>query len=60
MWATWEGHEDTVKVLLNRGVEVRVRNNYAETAARPAEKGNHPEIVELLMNAADDDKKRSE
>jgi ankyrin repeat protein len=45
MWAAWEGHEDTVKVLLNRGVELRMRNNYAETAAIPAEKGNHPETL---------------
>jgi len=54
MWAAWGGHEDTVKVLLNRGAEVRVRNNYAETAAILAEKNNHIEIVELVMNAEDD------
>jgi len=38
---------------LNRGADVRVRNNYAETAAILAEKNNHIEIVELLMNAED-------
>ncbi len=48
MWAAGLGHIDTVKLILDHGADVNVRNNYKNTALALAEK---EEVVNLLTQA---------
>ena len=51
MWAGWNGHTDTVKLLLTTGVRVGAKNNLGETAENLAAKQLHYDIAALLSAA---------
>lgn len=54
MWATNNGHMEVVKLLLDKGAEVKAKatiNNVEWTALKAAKKMGHKDIVELLEKA---------
>jgi len=48
MCAAWDGHTDTVKQLLDKGVNVHVKYTDGKTALEYAKERNYTQIVELL------------
>ena len=51
MGASWQGHEDVVRLLLARGANVALRDSAGETALGMAIRDSHPAIVALLKAA---------
>lgn len=56
MLAVWHGHDDVVKLLLDRGADVGARNEREGTAMHYAALFGHPDAIDLLAaNGADVD-----
>jgi len=51
MWAAAYGHTGTVKLLLERGAEVKARDNRGKTALAMAIEGGHKGTEQLLRKA---------
>ncbi len=51
MRATIEGHTETVKALIDAGVDVNARNNTGGTALMVAVREGHAEVVKILKQA---------
>ena len=49
MFAAQNGHCETVTFLLDRGANVKAKNNWLYSAADIAEKKGHKEILSLLL-----------
>jgi len=52
MLAAANGHAETVKLLLDRGADLKVRDNEGKTALVWAREKSHPEIAQLIEAAA--------
>ena len=52
MYASWEGHGEVVKLILQAGADANAEDKNGETALMYAEKNGHAEIVRLLKEAA--------
>ena len=54
MWAAQTGKINAPQILLKYGADINVRNNDGQTALDWAAKGNHKEIVKLLLDKQPD------
>ena len=52
--ASYKGHTEIVSLLLDRGVDVNMMNNYGDTAIVLASSEGHTEIVSLLLDRGAD------
>ena len=60
MQASFRGDLDIVKLLLNKGANVNLKNSYGESALAWAARGRHPEIVDVLLERGGDVDTREE
>src|SRR3972149_7805041 len=61
IWASYEGHMETVKLLLSKGADVKAKNSEGVTALTAASFSGHLETVKLLLSkGADVNAKNSE
>ena len=49
--ASFEGHTEIAKILIENGADVNAKNNIGETALMWASEREYAEIVKLLKNA---------
>ena len=54
LWASANGHEGVVKLLLERGADPKYSDEDSKTPQWLAEENGHPEIVKLLKERKDD------
>ena len=54
MWASDNGHTETVKLLIDAGADVNIKNKYGRTALMWASRCNRKETVKLLIDAGAD------
>lgn len=50
MWASYSGYLETVKLLINEGVDPNIQNKYGNTPLLLASRYGHLEIVKLLKS----------
>ena len=51
IWATWHGIGNIVKILLDKGAKVDVKDNSGRTALSYADEGKYSDIVRMLRTA---------
>jgi hypothetical protein len=51
-WATWNGHEAVVKLLLAKGAELEARDSEGQTPLSWASENGHEAVVLLLAQGA--------
>ena len=51
MLASFYGHTEIVRILLNKGVDVNIKSNDGKTALQYASAQDNTEIVDLLRQA---------
>lgn len=54
MWASQNGQYETAKLLIDRGANVNAKDRFDRTALLLAVEKNHPQIVDLLVEAKAD------
>jgi ankyrin repeat protein len=48
--ASWNGDKEMVKLLIENGADMSMKNKYGKTALMLALEGEHKEVVELLKS----------
>ena len=55
MGASWNGHTEVARILIEEGADVNAQSNSGETALWAASRyGQHPDIVKLLIEEGAD------
>lgn len=47
-FASWEGHLEIVKLLLEKGAKINIKDQYNETPLHYAIKNNHLEVINFI------------
>ena len=48
--ASLEGHQEVVKILLDKGADVNTQGGFYGDALQAASKGGHQEVIQILLD----------